>query len=176
MGQEIRIGERAVEIAVGRLENGVAEVVVDGEAQQLGVKAVAPHHALVTWGGRARNVFAVRTAEGTWVWSEGRARLVADTPDRRRAGGGGIGPAVTPPMPAVVVKVLVVPGQRVAKNEPLVMVSAMKMETSLVAPYGGVVTAVNTEEGAKVNPGDILVSRHRRHVFLHGDQCGCRRQ
>ena len=60
-------------------------------------------------------------------------------------------------MPAVVQNVLVEVDQVVDKGQPLVVVSAMKMESTLVAPYPGTVAAVNTEVGAKVNPGDILV-------------------
>ena len=64
---------------------------------------------------------------------------------------------VTPPMPSVVVKVLVENGDAVTKGQGLVIVSAMKMETTLNAPYDGVVTGIHAEEGGKVMPGDILV-------------------
>jgi biotin carboxyl carrier protein len=64
---------------------------------------------------------------------------------------------VTPPMPAVVVRVLVHAGDVVAKGQPLVVLSAMKMETTLGAPFAARVVAVNTTEGAKVMPGDLLV-------------------
>jgi 3-methylcrotonyl-CoA carboxylase alpha subunit len=64
---------------------------------------------------------------------------------------------VTPPMPAVVVKINVSTGDAVTEGQPVVVVSAMKMETTLYAPFDGVVTGVNTAEGDKVMPGDILV-------------------
>ena len=60
-------------------------------------------------------------------------------------------------MPAVVQDVLVAVGDEVEKGQKLVVVSAMKMESTLVAPYAGTVAAVNTEVGAKANPGDVLV-------------------
>ncbi|MFN3535585.1 MAG: acetyl-CoA carboxylase biotin carboxyl carrier protein subunit, partial [Desulfatiglandales bacterium] len=52
-------------------------------------------------------------------------------------------------------------GDLVKEGEPLVVVSAMKMEYTLKAPYGGRVKKVNTRVGAKVNPGDILVDIER---------------
>lgn len=64
---------------------------------------------------------------------------------------------VTPPMPAVVIFVPVQPGDIVEKGDTVVVVSAMKMETSLTAPHGGTVTRVKVGEGDKVMPGDILV-------------------
>lgn len=64
---------------------------------------------------------------------------------------------ISPLTPSVVVKVLVEVGDVVLKGQPLVVVSAMKMETTLKAPYKGRVKKVNIEAGAKVNPGDVLV-------------------
>ncbi|MBW1730935.1 MAG: hypothetical protein JRJ75_08610 [Deltaproteobacteria bacterium] len=64
---------------------------------------------------------------------------------------------VTPPMPSVVVRVMVREGERVEKGQGLVVVTAMKMETTLKAPYSGIVQKVNTQVNAKVMPGDILV-------------------
>jgi biotin carboxyl carrier protein len=64
---------------------------------------------------------------------------------------------VTPPMPAVVVRLLVREGETVVKGQGLVVVSAMKMETTLKAPLEGVVRKINTALQAKVMPGDRLV-------------------
>jgi len=101
------------------------------------------------------------------VAEDGRARLVAGLgaslrvePGRaRRGGGAGREPPreVTPPMPAVVVAVRVVVGQRVKAGEPAVVVSAMKMEATLAAPRDGVVAEVRVKVGDKVSPGDVLV-------------------
>ncbi|HOS98411.1 MAG TPA: acetyl-CoA carboxylase biotin carboxyl carrier protein subunit [Deltaproteobacteria bacterium] len=41
------------------------------------------------------------------------------------------------------------------------MVSAMKMETTLSAPFPGIVTRINCAEGDKVMPGQILVDIER---------------
>jgi biotin carboxyl carrier protein len=64
---------------------------------------------------------------------------------------------VTPPMPAVVVRIFSEPGQHVERGDALVVVAAMKMETTLVAPRDGVVSCVNVAEGDKVSPGQVLV-------------------
>ncbi|OQX63852.1 MAG: hypothetical protein B5M56_01555 [Desulfococcus sp. 4484_241] len=64
---------------------------------------------------------------------------------------------VTPPMPAVVVRVMVNEGDTVSEGQPVAVVSAMKMETTLYAPFGGRVVSINAAEGDKVSPGDILV-------------------
>jgi len=64
---------------------------------------------------------------------------------------------ITPPMPAVVVTTYVKPGDIVEKGQKVIVLSAMKMETTLVAPFAGIVISVNASAGDKVAPGDILV-------------------
>jgi acetyl-CoA carboxylase carboxyltransferase component/biotin carboxyl carrier protein len=63
------------------------------------------------------------------------------------------------PMKAVVVDVLVKVGDVVQSGDPLVILSALKMEHELRAPYGGIITAVNVSaDGAnEVNVGQTLV-------------------
>jgi pyruvate carboxylase subunit B len=60
-------------------------------------------------------------------------------------------------MPGAVVAVLVEEGRDVRRGEPLVVLSAMKTETVLVAPLAGTVRAVRTRTGARVRPGEVLV-------------------
>ena len=69
---------------------------------------------------------------------------------------------VTPPMPAVVVRILVQEGETVVKGQGLMVVSAMKMETTLKAPVDGVVRKIKTGLQAKVMPGDRLVEIEER--------------
>jgi len=65
-------------------------------------------------------------------------------------------------MPAVVVRVLVREGEEVAKGQGLVVVTAMKMEATLKAPFDGLVKQINTTLQAKVMPGDRLVEIEER--------------
>ena len=64
---------------------------------------------------------------------------------------------MTPPMPAVVVKILVNSGDKVQKGDPLLVVSAMKMEHVLKSPKDGVVQKIHTKIDAQVMPGDDLI-------------------
>jgi 3-methylcrotonyl-CoA carboxylase alpha subunit len=56
-----------------------------------------------------------------------------------------------------VVSVLVKQGDSVRKGEPLVVLEAMKMEHTIVAPAAGVVVAVNFAAGDRVAEGADLV-------------------
>jgi biotin carboxyl carrier protein len=60
-------------------------------------------------------------------------------------------------MPAMVLDVLVAPGDEVAEGQGLCVVEAMKMENLMRAPRGGVVKEIKTEKGRGVSLGDVLV-------------------
>ncbi len=64
---------------------------------------------------------------------------------------------VASPMPAVVIGILVKAGDRVEKGQGLIIVSAMKMETTLFAPFDGMISNINANIGDKVMPAQILV-------------------
>ena len=61
-------------------------------------------------------------------------------------------------IPGTVSKILVKEGEEVKKNQPLLTVEAMKMETSIVANQDGVIDKIYVKEGEQVNQGDLLVS------------------
>ncbi len=63
---------------------------------------------------------------------------------------------VTAPMPGLVVRVLVEPGERVTQDTGLLILEAMKMENEIRAPREGVVNAINVTDGQTVNPGETL--------------------
>jgi len=70
---------------------------------------------------------------------------------------GGLPQEITPPMPSVVERIMVAVGDTVNKGDGIVVVAAMKMETTLIAPFDGQVTKINVSVGDKVMPGLILV-------------------
>jgi biotin carboxyl carrier protein len=91
----------------------------------------------------------------------GRTIMVSMLDRHRRSSGGtgsGLGPReIVAPMPGRVVKLLVGAGDRVAANQGLVVVEAMKMENELRAPREGVVAAVRVSEGMSVEANTVLV-------------------
>ena len=60
-------------------------------------------------------------------------------------------------IPGQVVKVLVSEGQQVTENQVLLVLSSMKMEYNLKAPYKSQITAIQVQEGDIVAVGQELI-------------------
>ena len=86
-----------------------------------------------------------------------RDAVLSEKPQGKKGKLDNIPEEVTSPMPAVVSSVLVKEGESVSVGQPVITVSAMKMETTLSAPYSGIVKKINVKEQDKVMPGEILI-------------------
>lgn len=64
---------------------------------------------------------------------------------------------LTAPMPGKIVAVLVEAGAQVQRNDPLVVLEAMKMEHTIVAPADGVVEEIHFSVDDQVDDGDALL-------------------
>jgi biotin carboxyl carrier protein len=103
---------------------------------------------------------------GQWTLTLRGERWDAEVVDERtrhirsltgRGGGRQSAGALRAPMPGLVVRVQVTPGQQVTPGMGLVVLEAMKMENELRAPAAAVVRAVLVEAGQTVEKGQTLV-------------------
>ena len=60
-------------------------------------------------------------------------------------------------MPGTVVKVLVEKGEKVNKGDHLMVTEAMKMETTVQAPFSGVIKDIYVKNGDAIQTGDLLI-------------------
>jgi propionyl-CoA carboxylase alpha chain len=121
---------------------------------------------LVTFDGRSAVGFAVRR-DGEWhIELEGRAYRIRVDDERTHElraltaemGPGDVVQELRAPMPGLVVRVAVQPGDSVSQGDPLVVMEAMKMENELRAEVAGVVSEVHVSEGTTVDRDDVLVT------------------
>ena len=66
------------------------------------------------------------------------------------------GSAVVSPMPGTILRVNVSLGDTVKKDQPVLVLEAMKMENEIVAPKDGAVTALHVSQGDAVQGGAPL--------------------
>jgi len=64
---------------------------------------------------------------------------------------------VSSPITGTVWKVVASVGDRVAEDQPLVIVESMKMEIPIPAPEDGIVDAIKVAEGDAVSEGDVVI-------------------
>lgn len=107
--------------------------------------------------GRTVRAVVARTRERVLVAADGRAWTFEVGDDARGTGGAAGSGSVVAPMPGKIVKVLVAPGDRAEPGQPLVVIEAMKMETTLAAEIAGTVTTVNASAGTMADAGALLV-------------------
>lgn len=67
------------------------------------------------------------------------------------------GDCVTAPMPGMILRVNVAPGQAVKEGDVLCVLEAMKMENDILAPRAGTVSQVLVTKGSSVDSGASLI-------------------
>lgn len=158
----VTIGERTFEVTLD--DEGMA---VDGARVQADLRPVPGtpmHHLLLD--GQSYLLHAASGRAGEWVLHANGARYDTEVVDERTrairaltsSAAGPRGPKpVRAPMPGLVVRLLVEPGQRVEAGQGVAIVEAMKMENELLAVAAGVVRVVHVGEGVAVEAGQALV-------------------
>ncbi|MGI9200983.1 MAG: sodium-extruding oxaloacetate decarboxylase subunit alpha [Woeseiaceae bacterium] len=100
--------------------------------------------------------FSVEVAEGGEL-SDVRP-VAAAAPAAAPAPAANAGEALQAVLAGNIFKVHVAPGEEVSEGQPLLVVEAMKMETTVSAPKSGIVTEVYVSDGDVVAVGDPLVA------------------
>lgn len=112
---------------------------------------------VVAWNGERASAHVVARNGDRIVFADGEAwrfgSPVTETGEAHGHGGDGV---IAAPMPGRVLSLAVRLGDRVARGQELMVLEAMKMEHSLVAPFTGVVAVLCTETGAQVSEGTEL--------------------
>lgn len=164
MKYRLKIAEETagVDVSINSDSEQNIQFTIRGKEYHVLYQAISDNYFHLIMNGKAAEVFVARGEQGKHIFVNGRTFLVQDEDQLllRRARRRGLEETpgeVTPPMPSVVVRILVEEGEYVKRGQGLVVVSAMKMQTTLRAPSNGRVKKINTSIDSKVAPGDILV-------------------
>ena len=133
----ITVGEKSV-MAAGELEGNELYADIDGHRQRV-VVVPGDNGQFTLFGPRGAMQFALAQPD---IGADDALAGAAD---------------FTTPMPGIVVRLLVEPGQPVERGQPLLILEAMKMEHRICAPADGKVTAFYFEVGEQVAGGDELL-------------------
>jgi 3-methylcrotonyl-CoA carboxylase alpha subunit len=169
MHYTLRIAGRDIPVEANVTEEGALDAVVDGRSILARYRVVSPNQIHLEIDGASVNAYVADDHEGKLINVQGMTYGVQDADvlaqaGPRRRGLADLPQEITPPMPAVVVRILVAEGDIVEKGQGVIVVSAMKMETTLRAPFNGKVLKINVADGEKVMPGQILVDIERQEA------------
>lgn len=139
-----------------RLERG-------GTVTEMKALAVNKNTFRINRNGRWTNVYVAADENRYYIWVEGRQFVLDKLMVEEKSFGEqdtatGDTQKVFAPMPGSIVKVMVEAGQKISEGEPLIIVEAMKMETTLYSSIDGTVTGINAVKGEQVNTDKVLIT------------------
>lgn len=140
-----RINGQEYIVAVNKMDNGLAEVAVNGSNYKVELVNNEEEITLVT-----RPASKTPAATAT-------AAPKATTPAPTKPASGGAG-SVKSPLPGIIIDVLVNEGDEVKKGQTVVMLEAMKMENAIQATQDGKVTGIHVSKGDSVLEGVALIT------------------
>ncbi|HXM58122.1 MAG TPA: carboxyl transferase domain-containing protein [Candidatus Dormibacteraeota bacterium] len=169
---ELSHGDQAYRFDVYALSPDEYRVVGEGGCAELRVEQLGRFERRLVHRGRRHHVLVVPQDAVHLVEVDGK-------PFRMRSGDAGL---VRAPSPAVVVSVLVAPGDRVSAGAAVAVLEAMKMESAVLAPISGTVGRVlvnaNVQVGAgtplvQIEPGVDVERPRTARISLRGLDDGC---
>jgi len=161
MGTPLRLkrtgaAEREVEIVSTSDASIVARI--DGEEISAQIDSLTDGSAMLAVGERRYRIAGSKRADAILVAAGAMSAAYQIVETRRGAHHGGLAsPTVDAPMPGTVLKILVEEGARVDTNDQLIVLEAMKTETTLSAESPAIVKRVCVQVGQKVDHGATLI-------------------
>ncbi len=159
----VDVGDETVEVELGE-----GEIRVDGMPARAELSAINGTHVRLLTDGDSVHALVVRPGEkaGRWLITvSGRTVEIDVLDERTRALAAVVGNSraegprqIVAPMPGLVVRVDVAPGDQVVAGQRVIVVEAMKMENELKAAADGTVAAVAVAPGAAVEKGSVLIT------------------
>jgi acetyl/propionyl-CoA carboxylase alpha subunit/acetyl-CoA carboxylase carboxyltransferase component len=143
----LRYRGQSYDLRVYRTGAATYRVACDGATADVTVAHRGRHQRRISVGGVTHDIVASAERGTLRVDVDGTSHVLF------RDDGG----VVRCPGPAFVVAVPVAPGDSVAAGDPLAVVESMKMESTITAPFAGVVVSVEAERNAQVEAGAPLV-------------------
>lgn len=138
-----KINGNLYKVAIGDIDNGVAEVEVNGTSYKVELEQKAATTIKVA---TPKPAAAPRTATGE--------KVIAKAVPAAAAGG----TAVKAPLPGTVLDINVTVGQEVKAADTVVTLEAMKMENAIKAGVDGKVASISVAKGDAVLEGAVLVT------------------
>lgn len=144
-GDALTLDGEPLDVRLTRLDAHTVSLVIDGKPQTVALEDDGSGGTIATVNGK-RIPVQIKTETDLLLERFGM-----------EAGAGATDREIRAPMPGLVLRVLVEPGDAVEEGQGVVVLEAMKMENELKAPMAGTVAAVHAASGAAVGKNDLLI-------------------
>ena len=167
MDYNLKIGGQNIPVEADLKDDGTLLAKIGEKSFATCFQIISENQIYMEVEGIGRNIYLADNGDGKLININGTTYLVQDADalaqnSTRKRSSKELPQEITPPMPSVVERIMVAEGDLVEKGQSVIVVSAMKMEATLQAPFKGKVLKINVAEGDKVMPGQILVDIERQ--------------
>lgn len=141
---KVKIGDRIYGLDVTKVENGVYSVINNGKSINMEmIEGATPNQYIVN---TRSNEYQIEIID-----AKARYRAAAKG---ELDGGEAI---ISSPMPGKIVRIPIAQGDKVAKGDTVIIVSAMKMESEYKSPVDGIVSSILVKENDTVQGNQPLL-------------------
>ncbi|MGO9452007.1 MAG: acetyl-CoA carboxylase biotin carboxyl carrier protein subunit [Candidatus Binataceae bacterium] len=149
---------REFDVEIAARDGAALSARIDGREVSARFEPIAGGGGIITIADRRFRIASARRKDAILVAVGPRTFEFSRVEEGARRGAHGFAAAeITAPMPGKVLRVMVKEGDVVQPGQPLVVLEAMKMETTLAAESAAIVKRVPVNEGQMVDHGALLV-------------------
>lgn len=159
MTYTFKLNEQVYKITLEENE-GQIEVEIDGEKLPVDYRKIEDNLYSIILDGQSLTIGVFKKGKKVQVFFEGDLydlESISEREQRKSSLAASGVQEIKAPMPSRVVKVLKSEGDEVSRDEGVVVIEAMKMESELKSPIAGKVRNVMAKEGDAIEAGTVLV-------------------
>lgn len=161
-----KIDNRSCEVEMISKDGNRVEISVDGKIYDIDVVMSESGFCSILHEGRSYNAEAVRHSEGKYTITTNFRYfdIELSNPQKkkylrgRQSATEEAQETITSPMPGKIIKIMVSENREVKQGDPLIVVEAMKMQSTYRAAQDAIVEKIHVEEGDSVTRDQLLIS------------------
>ncbi|HHX31088.1 MAG TPA: biotin/lipoyl-binding protein [Bacteroidales bacterium] len=160
-----KLDNRLREVEMISKDGNKVEIAVDGKIYDIDVVMSESGFCSILYEGRSYNAESVRHSEGRYTITTHFRNfdIELSNPQKkylrgRQSSVDDVQETITSPMPGKIIKVMVVENQEVKQGDPLIVVEAMKMQSTYTAAQNAIVEKIHIDEGDSVIRDQLLIT------------------
>ena len=160
-----KLDNRLREVEMISKDGNKVEIAVDGKIYDIDVVMSESGFCSILYQGRSYNAESVRHSEGRYTITTHFRNfdIELSNPQKKYLRGrqssiDDVQETITSPMPGKIIKIMVAQDQEVKQGDPLIVVEAMKMQSTYTAAQNAIVEKVHIEEGDSVIRDQLLIT------------------